>query len=87
MAAHLCPNCGHCRMFWSIDEEVTPLTQWHCGQCGYSALEDESKMSTCPTCGTEKSYLLLSDPNRTFWFCLTCQASSPSSNVTDDPLA
>jgi rubrerythrin len=65
-------------MFWSIDEEVTPLTQWHCGLCHYSALEDESRESTCPACGAEKSYLMLSDPNGAFWFCLTCQSRSPA---------
>jgi hypothetical protein len=57
-------------MTWSIDEAVSPLTQWSCSLCGYSAREDESRESTCHACGTEKSRLLLSDPNGSYWFCL-----------------
>jgi hypothetical protein len=61
-------------MTWSIDEEVSPLTQWYCSLCSYYAQEDESHESTCPACGSENSYLLLSDSTGTLWFCLNCQS-------------
>jgi hypothetical protein len=68
-------------MTWSIDEEVSPLTQWYCSLCHYSAQEDESRESICPACGSEKAYLLLSDPSGTFWFCLKCHSRSPAVGV------
>ena len=68
-------------MTWSIDKEVSQLTQWHCSLCGYSAEEDESQESTCPTCGSEKSYLLLSGPSGKFWFCLKCQSRKQATGV------
>lgn len=63
-------------MTWSIDEEVSPLMQWYCSLCRYSAQEDESRESNCPACGDENSYLLLSDKTGTFWFCVKCQSRS-----------
>lgn len=81
MSVHLCPNCGRRGMTWSIDEEVSPLTQWYCSVCRYSAQEDESRESTCPACASEKSYLLLSDAIGTFQFCVKCQLRSPSAGV------
>jgi ssDNA-binding Zn-finger/Zn-ribbon topoisomerase 1 len=80
MAVQLCPNCGQRGMTWSIDEEVSPRTQWYCSLCRYSAFEDESRESTCPACGCEKSSLLLSDATGTFWFCIRCQRRSSDSS-------
>ena len=74
MTLQLCPKCGHRRFSWWIDEDVSPLTQWRCGHCRYSAEEDESRESTCPACGAERSRMLLADPNGRYWFCLSCQS-------------
>ena len=68
-------------MTWSIDEAVSPPTQWYCSLCRYRASEDESRESTCHACGMERSRLLLSDPGGSYWFCLTCQSRSPAAGV------
>jgi ssDNA-binding Zn-finger/Zn-ribbon topoisomerase 1 len=81
MSLQICPKCGRRGMTWSIDEEVSPLTQWDCSLFRYSVQQDESRESTCPACGTENSYLLLSDTSGAFWFCLTCQSRSPATGV------
>jgi hypothetical protein len=55
MALQICPKCKELSFTWFIDEEITPLTQWTC-ECGYYALEDETKIQNCPNCGIEKNY-------------------------------
>ena len=81
MSLQLCPSCGRRSMTWSIDEEVSPLTPWYCSFCRYSALEDESREPTGPTCGAEKSYLLRFDSTDSFLYCFTCQSRSPGADV------
>ena len=81
MAVHACPNCGRRGLTWSVDEEVSPFTQWYCPLCDYSASEDESRAVTCNACGAEKMRLLLSDAGASFWFCLACQSRSPADGV------
>jgi len=81
MSLQFCPKCDRRAMTWSVDEEASPLTQWHCSLCRYSAEEDESRESTCPSCGSEKSYLLLSDTAGVFWFYFKCQSRSPAAGV------
>src|SRR5437870_3169039 len=53
MAVQNCPGCGQLGMTWSIDEDQSPLTQWYCSLCGYTAEEDEKRESGCPKCGVK----------------------------------
>jgi hypothetical protein len=59
-------------MIWSLDEDVSPFTQWHCGSCGYHALEDEAKEADCSRCGVQLSMLLLKDKESTRRWCSAC---------------
>jgi hypothetical protein len=74
MSLQPCPNCGRRAFTWSLDDEVSPLTQWHGSLCRYRAEEDESRESGCQACGAQRSRLRLSDRNGTYWFCLSCQS-------------
>jgi hypothetical protein len=71
MALQICPKCKELSFTWFIDEEQTPLTQWNC-QCGYYALEDESKGRDCPVCGSKKSDSYMIDNNGKYWWCYRC---------------
>jgi hypothetical protein len=62
MALQICPKCKELSFTWFIDEEQPPLTQWNC-QCGYYALEDESKERDCPIFGSKKSDSYMIDNN------------------------
>ena len=77
MSVQVCPRCSQRGFTWYLDDEVGPLTQWHCSLCGYHAQEDESLVSACPVCGQPGMRLRLSDARGEFWFCLSCQASEP----------
>jgi ssDNA-binding Zn-finger/Zn-ribbon topoisomerase 1 len=76
MSTQICPKCGSRGFTWHIDEAVSPLTQWFCSVCRYTAEEDESRLSTCPSCNVEKARLLLSDQEGVYCFCQQCQARS-----------
>jgi hypothetical protein len=81
MSANFCPNCGERGFTWSIDEEVSRLTQWYCSICEYSASEDEAQASTCPTCGAGGANLLLSDTGGGYRFCIECRARTGAGGV------
>ena len=49
MTAQVCSTCHAQHMIWSLDEEASPYTQWHCGTCGYHAEENETKEADCST--------------------------------------
>lgn len=69
MTQQTCPQCHQLDFLWHIDDDVT---HWCCYKCGYAATEDESRLSTCPACNSEKSLLRLTDGDREYWYCLTC---------------
>jgi transcription elongation factor Elf1 len=71
MALQYCPKCKKLSFTWCLDEEQTPLTQWHC-YCGYYALENESKQRDCPVCDTEKAYSYMIDAKNKYWWCHKC---------------
>ncbi len=72
MTAHWCPKCQTKQLFWYIDEDESPLTQWNCGHCHYVCEEDEQKMTLCPACGKDKYYCWMIDEDRTYWYCFHC---------------
>ena len=71
MTAITCPNCGKPGFTWSIDEEVTQRTEWHCGICGYAAEEYEDRKAVCPSC-SEGSYMLLKAEHKLLNYCWKC---------------
>ena len=78
MSSQICPRCDQKGFTWYIDEEDSPLTQWHCALCGYSAQEDESHISDCSSCGTANFRSLLTDPNGAYHYCFDCHTRSAS---------
>jgi hypothetical protein len=72
MSAQVCPHCKACSFVWSLDEDVSPLTKWHCVTCKYTVKEDEAQERTCAHCGTERSSLLLRDAAGIHRWCCTC---------------
>ena len=72
MTAQVCPTCCAQHMTWSLDEEVSPYTQWYCGACGYYAEEDEAKEADCSRCGAARSMLLLKDNEAVRKWCSSC---------------
>jgi hypothetical protein len=70
MALQHCPKCGVKAFTWLIDEDVSPLTQWHCTTCSYAAEEDESLGRVCGACG--RSEVCLRDGDRHYRFCFGC---------------
>ena len=73
MTQQYCPNCKEKAFVWSIDEEDSPNTQWHCSLCKYRAEENEELEGECKACET-KSNLYMKSGSSYFQFCLTCQA-------------
>src|SRR5271166_2665857 len=61
MSLQVCPNCAVKAITWSIDEQKSPLTEWWCRSCGYSAAEDETRETDCPRCATARAYMLVKD--------------------------
>lgn len=74
MSLQICPLCRERAFTWHIDEDLSPLTQWHCSLCDYRAEEDESQESECDCCGGERSCVSLSDGLRAYWFCFACHS-------------
>lgn len=72
MSAHKCPNCKELDFFWSNDEEVSLLTIWGCGTCGYDSLEDEKKESNCPDCDYAHRLFMIEPPFK-YWWCTKCE--------------
>ena len=72
MAIHICPKCNQQGFGWSVDPEVSDKTIWWCNQCQYSAQEDESLETECPTCKTESSMLLV-DEEQTYRYFVHCR--------------
>jgi hypothetical protein len=70
MGLHRCPKCGIQTFTWSIDEDVSALTQWHCTMCPYAAEEDESLERACDACGGGEGWLR--DGDRSYRFCFDC---------------
>lgn len=70
MSAQRCPKCGVDAFTWSIDEEISPLTIWHCSVCLYRAEEDESLEHACEECGDGQ--ICLRDDAHEYRFCLGC---------------
>jgi len=71
MTAHACPRCRETGFTWYLRDEKSPLTQWSCARCKYSAQEDESKETTCRDCGAA-SASELRDERGTYYYCFTC---------------
>lgn len=68
----ICPKCKNKHFSWAIDKEVSKMTLWGCGSCGYTAEEDESQEIYCPRCG-KKTYMLLQDDTGKYRYCGMCQ--------------
>ena len=75
MTAQLCPSCGEKGFVWSIDEDVSPYTQWNCLECSYSAEENEKLESVCDECKT-KYLIYLKSNNEYYKFCTNCQTKT-----------
>ncbi len=71
MALQICPKCKTESFIWTSDEDDAPLTFWHCGNCKYSAHEDESLLCVCGKCNT-KTKCKLKDTEREYWWCAKC---------------
>lgn len=71
MGTIICPNCKADFFVWSIDEEVSPNTQWGCYHCKYQAFEDEKLERICAACN-KKSELHLEDEACIYWWCHLC---------------
>jgi len=71
MSVHKCPNCKDFGFVWQVDEDVSPLTIWDCGECGYRAFEDESLESECPDCNYQFR-MFLKDEKLEYWWCTKC---------------
>jgi hypothetical protein len=80
MSMQSCPRCCQRSFWWWIDEDVSRLTQLRCGSCGYRALEDESFVSACAECGSDRVRVRLSDPDGEYWYCLSCLSRSAKSS-------
>ena len=74
MATQICPNCQEDTFSWSIDEELSLLTLWHCYKCDYQAEEDESYERNCSKCG-KQTESKLKDSLKDYWWCSTCNSS------------
>jgi transcription elongation factor Elf1 len=74
MALQICPKCKVKDFTWQIDEELSPLTQWICGSCGYIAEENETFIQDCPRCAAKKSSSLLKDSENYHRWCWICGA-------------
>ncbi|MDH5355078.1 MAG: hypothetical protein OEY09_11600 [Gammaproteobacteria bacterium] len=72
MAEQFCPRCKEKSFVWSLDEEASQNTQWHCSSCEFYAEEDESLESLCKKCNTE-NLLYLKIDNEFLRFCTNCQ--------------
>jgi hypothetical protein len=72
MSAQVCPNCKANAFVWSLNEDESPLTRWHCAVCKYSAEEDEAQEQTCAHCGSKHSSLLLRDTSGIHRWCCAC---------------
>lgn len=71
MTAHACPACKAKAFVWSLEEEVSPNTQWYCMACSFAAEEDESKEDWCARCRDRSAIWLLTSPGPGHW-CLEC---------------
>lgn len=72
MTTQICPKCGKNGLTWYIDHDVSSHTLWRCSLCAYQAEEDEDRMTDCPRCDTEKSFLLLKDADGFHQWCNRC---------------
>ncbi len=84
MSVYACPKCSQRRITWSMDDMDSPWTQWCCGHCGYSMLEDESRVGDCPRCDASGGLLLVKDHERVHRWCLLCGAFESTSEIFDD---
>ncbi len=75
MSEQYCPNCDKKSFIWALDEDNSPLTQWHCSLCDFHAEENEMVESLCDNCGT-KHNLYLKSVNGYFRFCTNCKEKS-----------
>lgn len=73
MALQQCPKCSSESFTWFIDDEISDLTNWSCGQCGYFAQEDEKNERVCHRCNA-KTESLLSDQDDTYYWCSKCNS-------------
>lgn len=71
MALQICPNCKAQSFTWTYDDEETPHTSWGCGECRYSAQEDESFERECSSCN-KKTECRLEDDVKIYWWCSSC---------------
>lgn len=69
MSQQMCPTCKTISMVWAMDEYNT--TSWHCANCNFTVIEDESKESKCKLCNNF-SLIYLTESHISFWWCLTC---------------
>jgi hypothetical protein len=76
MATQICPKCKEDSFTWSIDEEESPLTYWHCYNCLYGAYEDEKLECICENCGI-KTKSRLKDESTEYWWCSSCNTITP----------
>jgi ribosomal protein S27AE len=69
MAIQICPKCKEESFVWSANDHDPALTDWHCGNCGYTALEIFENV--CETCDQKtKSYM--KDDTSEYWWCSSC---------------
>ena len=72
MPLHACPQCHKLAFAWAEPERRDEL-RWACGSCGYTAVEDESRVSTCPSCARVDARLFLTDDDGRYRFCPWCR--------------
>lgn len=75
MSEQYCPSCKEKAFVWSLDEESSINTKWHCLSCKYQAEENESLESACSKCGTE-NLIYLKSGSEYLGFCTKCQHKS-----------
>jgi hypothetical protein len=70
--SQVCPKCGAKHLTWSIDSDTSRFTQWRCGNCSYTAHEDETREADCPRCAAARSSMLLKDSKGFHRWCSQC---------------
>lgn len=72
MSAQICPRCQVRHFIWWIDEELSPFTQWVCGNCHYTAEENEKRIADCSHCAANASLSLMNDDTGPKRWCSAC---------------
>ncbi|SHM44724.1 hypothetical protein SAMN05444267_104830 [Chryseobacterium polytrichastri] len=56
---------------WSINDEISNITNWGCYECGYQAIENEVNECACENC-RKKQKTKLKDSETEYWWCSHC---------------